>query len=452
MRRVAAELGAGTMTLYHYVRNKDELLALMGDAIMGELLIPDDELPDGWREGLAEIARRTRAIFAAPSVDRSSTSTRAPQARGPNALRHIEQSLPVAARTGPRRVDEQFELIALVDDYVFGFAIRTTRARFGEADAPAGLDVEARVPRGPARDTGEFPHLARADRRRPARGRRARQHVGRRRASASSAACRSSSTASRSTSSAAALLELALLRVERDGDGRLLPERLAADHEGADDDLAQRDRHPRGRDRDGGEKSLVASRSRIPCSMASVMEMSSLSCAPIVSDCAGKSPRLGIDSVWPLGLLLLLGRALVRCARRCSLVARLPAEACMRSTAAGIGATCSAVPADAGPTSSSRSRSEIRMASDRITRYLLSQEMARTSTLRASDADRETVTTRLHQAAVEGRLEPEELEERLHLALRARTYGELRRLVADLPAKAAPCRRRAAAASRRTRS
>jgi uncharacterized protein DUF1707 len=68
--------------------------------------------------------------------------------------------------------------------------------------------------------------------------------------------------------------------------------------------------------------------------------------------------------------------------------------------------------------------------------------MARTSTLRASDADREAVTTRLHEAAVEGRLEADELEERLHLALRARTYGELRRLVADLPAKPAPWDRR----------
>jgi hypothetical protein len=68
--------------------------------------------------------------------------------------------------------------------------------------------------------------------------------------------------------------------------------------------------------------------------------------------------------------------------------------------------------------------------------------MARTSTLRASDADREAVTTRLHEAAVEGRLDADELEERLHLALRARTYGELRRLVADLPAQAAPWDRR----------
>jgi hypothetical protein len=59
--------------------------------------------------------------------------------------------------------------------------------------------------------------------------------------------------------------------------------------------------------------------------------------------------------------------------------------------------------------------------------------VTRSATLRASDADRDAVADRLHRAAVEGRIEPEELEERLHAALRARTYGELRRLVADLP-------------------
>jgi len=61
--------------------------------------------------------------------------------------------------------------------------------------------------------------------------------------------------------------------------------------------------------------------------------------------------------------------------------------------------------------------------------------MARHASLRASDADREAVTERLRQAAGEGRLEPEELEERLDMALRARTYGELDRVLADLPAK-----------------
>jgi hypothetical protein len=56
--------------------------------------------------------------------------------------------------------------------------------------------------------------------------------------------------------------------------------------------------------------------------------------------------------------------------------------------------------------------------------------------LRASDADRDTVTERLRQAAVEGRLEHWELEERLGAALRARTYGDLEPLLRDLPGSA----------------
>ncbi|MET0836747.1 MAG: DUF1707 domain-containing protein [Thermoleophilaceae bacterium] len=53
--------------------------------------------------------------------------------------------------------------------------------------------------------------------------------------------------------------------------------------------------------------------------------------------------------------------------------------------------------------------------------------------LRASDADREVAAERLRAAAVEGRLTPDELEQRLEAALGGGTYGELEALVADLP-------------------
>jgi hypothetical protein len=66
--------------------------------------------------------------------------------------------------------------------------------------------------------------------------------------------------------------------------------------------------------------------------------------------------------------------------------------------------------------------------------------MARHSSLRAADSDRDAVTDRLRTAAAEGRLEPEELEDRVHTALRARTYGELDLVLADLP----PAQRRGA--------
>jgi hypothetical protein len=53
--------------------------------------------------------------------------------------------------------------------------------------------------------------------------------------------------------------------------------------------------------------------------------------------------------------------------------------------------------------------------------------------LRMSDADRERVAARLRAAFGEGRLSPEEFDERLSGVLAARTFGEVQPLVADLP-------------------
>jgi hypothetical protein len=53
--------------------------------------------------------------------------------------------------------------------------------------------------------------------------------------------------------------------------------------------------------------------------------------------------------------------------------------------------------------------------------------------LRASDADREQIVAVLQAATGDGRLTPEELDERLGLALTARTYDELATLITDLP-------------------
>jgi hypothetical protein len=54
--------------------------------------------------------------------------------------------------------------------------------------------------------------------------------------------------------------------------------------------------------------------------------------------------------------------------------------------------------------------------------------------LRASHTDRDSVVELLRVAAGDGRLTADELDERLELALTARTYSELAALIADLPA------------------
>lgn len=119
MRRLAAELGAGTMTLYHYVHTKDELLALLADRVMGELALDDDEFPEGWREAMSVIARRTRDVLLAhPWVfDISEDPT-----FGPNGMRHFDQSLRALAGLDVP-VRRKFEILQLIDEYVFGFCL-----------------------------------------------------------------------------------------------------------------------------------------------------------------------------------------------------------------------------------------------------------------------------------------------------------------------------------------
>lgn len=160
MRRIASELGAGTMTIYHYVATKDELIALVSDRIMSEMVIPDDELPSGWRDGMAEIARRTLRIFLEHSWVVEHFGEGDPTATGPNVLRHVEQTLEVASRSG-LPVEKQFELSATVDDYVFGHAMRLSKTMRPRGDSDEKLRLDAMFAYMIEQlGTGLYPHLS----------------------------------------------------------------------------------------------------------------------------------------------------------------------------------------------------------------------------------------------------------------------------------------------------
>jgi AcrR family transcriptional regulator len=162
MRRVAAELGLGTMSLYHYVRSKDELFDLMSDGIMGGQLVDDAELQKGWRAGLTAIAHATRRNFERHPWLGDAMRPRPSTVPGPNALRHVDQSLAAVADTG-LDVQGQMDLIAAVDDYVIGYTFRAQRFAEEEAHAPdedwlAELfaHMRSRI------EGGDYPHLQRA--------------------------------------------------------------------------------------------------------------------------------------------------------------------------------------------------------------------------------------------------------------------------------------------------
>lgn len=153
MRRIAGELGAGTMTLYYYVRTKDELIALMDDAIMAEVLIPAEEFPAHWHDALTAVATRTwEVLMHHPWALHSLQNAPA----GPNAMRHFEQSLAAIADTGLDPAGK-FALLAMVDDYVHGNVLRSAEMR---SAAPVDDEaIEAAIRFGEAQlATGQFPH------------------------------------------------------------------------------------------------------------------------------------------------------------------------------------------------------------------------------------------------------------------------------------------------------
>ncbi len=65
--------------------------------------------------------------------------------------------------------------------------------------------------------------------------------------------------------------------------------------------------------------------------------------------------------------------------------------------------------------------------------YLRARIVGPDPNLRAADADRESIAERLRKGHAEGRLEMTEFQERLERCYRAKTIGELRELVRDLP-------------------
>jgi len=153
MRRLAAELGAATMTIYHYVRDKDELLALVTDAVMGELVVPPDEpLPADWREAIAIIATRSKdTLENHPWV----LDIAEDPAIGPNSVRHFDQTL-LAVEGFDTDLATKLDLVTAVDEYVFGYCIHQ---RNNLADDDLDDNMVAYVTG--LMDTGDYPALSR---------------------------------------------------------------------------------------------------------------------------------------------------------------------------------------------------------------------------------------------------------------------------------------------------
>ncbi|GAA3598310.1 TetR/AcrR family transcriptional regulator C-terminal domain-containing protein [Nonomuraea rosea] len=136
MRRIAAEIGAGAMSLYRYVPSRDDLIVLMADRLMGEIDVAG--LPSGdWRADLARYAGEQRAMWLRhPWI---TTVRRSLPGYGPNQLLLIERVMGVLDAHVP--IDENLGLMAILNGYVES-AVRD-EVSWAEEVRRSGLDESA---------------------------------------------------------------------------------------------------------------------------------------------------------------------------------------------------------------------------------------------------------------------------------------------------------------------
>lgn len=144
MRRLGAELGVATMSLYGLVRSKDDLVLAMIDASFAEEPFPTT-VPTGWRARLETSARRQWAIYRRrPWLARVVNLTR-PQ--GLDCLLDLADwdlaALEELDLDGPDRLDRHI----LICTFVRGVAVSLD----AEADAmlDTGVDADTWVDRDP---------------------------------------------------------------------------------------------------------------------------------------------------------------------------------------------------------------------------------------------------------------------------------------------------------------
>lgn len=160
MRKVAAALGVGTMSLYRYVPGKSELLDLMLDHVQGSPDDLDEHRGKDWRTTLELMARITwRVYFDHPWL------LQVNQARpllGPNALAGFEFVLAGLAGLGLTG-QQRLAVILAVDNYVVGTARVFVQQRLASQETGVS-DEEFWAAQEPLLDKafagGEYPEVA----------------------------------------------------------------------------------------------------------------------------------------------------------------------------------------------------------------------------------------------------------------------------------------------------
>jgi AcrR family transcriptional regulator len=117
MRKLAQELGVEAMSLYTHVRNKNDLLNSLADAVIGQIPVRVEE--GDWRASLRQMALAGRVVMLRhPWAPRAIEAQTAP---GPGALTYINTVLGVL-REGGFSVGQAHHALHIIGSRALGFS------------------------------------------------------------------------------------------------------------------------------------------------------------------------------------------------------------------------------------------------------------------------------------------------------------------------------------------
>jgi AcrR family transcriptional regulator len=137
MRRVAGELGSGTMSLYRHVATKNELLDLMVDEVVDECW-PAEPPTGRWRADLRAMAMVERQVMLRHPWMVPLVASRPPLGR--NVLRRTEYMLGLVDGLG-LSIDQMAGFVGVVSAYVRGVVF--THLATAEEQRRSGMDEDA---------------------------------------------------------------------------------------------------------------------------------------------------------------------------------------------------------------------------------------------------------------------------------------------------------------------
>jgi AcrR family transcriptional regulator len=142
MRRIAREVGVEAMSLNNHVRDKDDLLDAMAEAIMGSFRFPAATAGEDWLAYGRDIARGWRTMLKAHPGAIQLFAERKVPLQSLDGLRPADAALGALMRAGLSERDA-VQAFHAIGGYIFGYVLMETGQLFGDLDEPHDLPAEA---------------------------------------------------------------------------------------------------------------------------------------------------------------------------------------------------------------------------------------------------------------------------------------------------------------------